>query len=311
MEVNMKLTKRIWALMLCVCMLTALIVMPANAEPQAESNVSMTVDKNEVKVGDTITVVLTNKDIDVQGFGTWLEFDKSLVECTSVLGSYGDEYLGLDKPSGRVTWVDAIFDDVANTNSDGRFSFGVVPGADTQFVESDFATLTFTAIAEGTVTFVLNEDTAGASEFKGIAAEADVVITAEPAPMGFAGYQFGTGAIRFIGYTDSLEYDSIDLVITSETGKVYSKATQSVYKTLKGTVDGETVNVATCDPAVDALVKLDYGYLYGYAIERIPEGEHTFTIVPTAKIGEETVTFTAYTLNVTVASDGTVNVVAG
>ena len=309
----MKLTKRIWALMLCVCMLTALIVMPANAEPQAESNVSMTVDKNEVKVGDTITVVLTNKDIDGQGFGTWLEFDKSLVECTSVLGSYGDEYLGLDKPSGRVTWVDAIFDDVANTNSDGRFSFGVVPGADTQFVESDFATLTFTAIAEGTVTFVLNEDTAGTSEFKGIASEIDVVIGGEEEAeeVGFAGYQFGTGAIRFIGYTDSLEYDSIDLVITSETDKVYSNETTKVFTTLKGTVDDETVNVATCDPAVDALVKLDYGYLYGYAIEGIPAGEHTFTVVPTAKIGEETVTFAAYTLNVTVAENGSINVVAG
>ena len=309
----MKLTKRIWALMLCVCMLTALIVMPANAEPQAESNVSMTVDKNEVKVGDTITVVLTNKDIDVQGFGTWLEFDKSLVECTSVLGSYGDEYLGLDKPSGRVTWVDAIFDDVANTNSDGRFSFGVVPGADTQFVESDFATLTFTAIAEGTVTFVLNEDTAGTSEFKGIASEIDVVIGGEEEAeeVGFAGYQFGTGAIRFIGYTDSLAYDSIDLVITSETDKVYSNETTKVFTTLKGNIGGEVVNVATCDPEVDAPVKLDHGYLYGFAIEGIPAGEHTFTIVPTAKIGEETVTFTAYTLNVTVAENGAVNVVAG
>ena len=305
----MKLTKRIWALMLCVCMLTALVVMPANAEPQAESNVSMTVDKSEVKVGDTITVVLTNKDIDVQGFGTWLEFDKSLIECTGVLGSYGDEYLGLDKPSGRVTWVDAIFDDVANTNSDGRFSFGVVPGADTKFVESDFATLTFTAIAEGTVTFVLNEDTAGASEFKGIAAEADVVITAESAPVGFAGYQLGNGTIRFVGYADSLEYDSIDLVITSETGKVYSNETTKVFTTLKGNIGGEVVNVATCDPEVDAPVKLDHGYLYGYAIEGIPAGEHTFTVVPTAKLGEETVTFTAYTLNVTVAANGAVNVV--
>lgn len=309
----MKFTKRIWALLLCVCMLTALIVMPANAEPQAESNVSMTVDKTEVKVGDTITVVLTNKDIDVQGFGTWLEFDKTLVECTSVLGSYGDEYLGLDKPSGRVTWVDAIFDDVANTNSDGRFSFGVVPGADTQFVESDFATLTFTAIAEGTVTFVLNEDTAGASEFKGIADEIDVVIGGEEEAeeVGFAGYQFGTGVIRFIGYTDSLAYDSIDLVITAETGKVYSHETTTVFTTLKGTVNGEVVNVATCDPETEALVKLDYGYLYGYAIEDIPAGEHTFTIVPTAKIGEEIITFATCTLNVIVAENGAVSVVAG
>jgi hypothetical protein len=251
-----------------------------------------------------------------------LEFDNTLLELTFADGIDRDGYFGLYAKSGKgQTWKDAMTNAdneeglslLEHANLNGRFSFGIVPGIDTQFVGGEYAILTFEAIAEGTASFVLNEDTAGTNEFKGIAAEADVVIGGEEEAeeIGFAGYQFGTGAIRFIGYTDSLEYDSIDLVITSETGKVYSNETTKVFTTLKGTVDGETVNVATCDPAVDALAKLDYGYLYGYAIERIPEGEHTFTIVPTAKIGDETVTFAAYTLNVTVASDGTVNVVAG
>ena len=43
----------------------------------------MAVDKTEVKVGDTVTVTLSNKQIDVQGFGVYLEFDKNLLECTA------------------------------------------------------------------------------------------------------------------------------------------------------------------------------------------------------------------------------------
>ena len=175
----MNISKRLWALLLCLCMLASFAVQPAyaaTANPSA--NATMTVSKNEVKVGDTITVTLSNKLINVQGFGTWMEFDKNLVECTAITGADGDEYLGLYKTSGKSPWMDAVADDVANTNSDGRFSFGVVPGADTEFKEGVFATLTFTAKAAGTVEFVLNEDTAGTSEFKGVVDTKTVTITA-------------------------------------------------------------------------------------------------------------------------------------
>ncbi len=135
------------------------------------------------------------------------------------------------------------------------------------------------------------------------------VLTMQAEPVGFAGYQFGKNAIRFIGYTDSLEYDTIDLVITA-TGseKTYTNATTKVFTTLRGTVDGEVVNVATCNSEVDALMQLDYNHLYGYEIVNIPAGEYTFTIVPTAQKGSQTLAFATAVLNVTVASDGTVSV---
>jgi len=137
------------------------------------------------------------------------------------------------------------------------------------------------------------------------------VLTMQAEPVGFAGYQFGKNAIRFIGYTDSLEYDTIDLVITA-TGseKTYTNATTKVFTTLRGTVDGNVVNVATCNSEVDALMQLDYSYLYGYEIVGILAGEYTFTIVPTAKKGSQTLAFAPATLSVTVATDGTVSVVA-
>ena len=171
----MNVSKKLWALLLCVCMLASVIVLPANAV--ATANASMTVSANEVKVGDEITVTLTNKQIDVQGFGVYMEFDKNILECTEILGVDGDEYLGLYKTSGKSPWVDAVGDDVANTNSDGIFSFGVLTGVDTEFAAGDFATLTFVAKAEGIVDIVLNEDTAGTNKFMGVAGLETVVVT--------------------------------------------------------------------------------------------------------------------------------------
>ncbi|MBE6672468.1 MAG: hypothetical protein E7599_02975 [Ruminococcaceae bacterium] len=147
--------------------------------------------------------------------------------------------------------------------------------------------------------------------------DVDVSVTAgtitvaggEQAPFGFAGHQVGESGIRFIGYTNSLEYDTIDLAITvEEAGKSFTKATKTVYTTLMGAVDGETKAVASCDPEVGALVTLDYDYLYGYAVTDIEAGEYVFTIVPTAILNGETLEGKTATLNVTVAEDGTVTV---
>ena len=176
----MNISKRIWTMLLCLCMLAFFILLPAYAatsNPQA--NATMTVSKTEVNVGDTVTVILSNKAISVEGFGIYLEFNKACLECTAITGADGDEYMGLYKTSGKAPWVDAnLSDSVADTNKDGVFSFGVVPGLDTQYKEGVFATLTFTAKAAGTVEIVLNEDTAGVNKFKGVASTETVMITA-------------------------------------------------------------------------------------------------------------------------------------
>ncbi|MBE6672133.1 MAG: hypothetical protein E7599_01235 [Ruminococcaceae bacterium] len=138
-----------------------------------------------------------------------------------------------------------------------------------------------------------------------------MTITVEEVPFGFAGYQIGTSdsSIRFVGYTDSLEYDTIDLAITvtGDAMRTFSSATRNVYKTLNGTVDGKVQAVATTDANVDALVKIDHDYLYGYAITGITDGSYTFTIVPTAILGGEMIMSATIVLQVTVA-DGVVTV---
>ena len=131
----------------------------------------------------------------------------------------------------------------------------------------------------------------------------------EQSPYGFAGYQVGKNAVRFIGYTNSLEYDSIDLAIyVEEVSKSFSKETTKVFKTLNGTIDGETKIVVSCDPTVEAPIMLDYEYLYGYAVEGIDVGSYTFTVVPTVTLNGETFTEEATVLTVTVAADGSVTV---
>ena len=176
----MNISKRLWALLLCLCMLASFAVQPAYAatsDPKA--NATMTVSKTEVKVGDIVTVTISNKKMDVEGFGIFMNFDKNLLECTAITGADGDQYLGLYKTSGKSPWIDAMVGDtVAETNSDGIFSFGVVTGVAAEFAEGTVATLTFTAKAAGTANFVLNEDTAGVNKYKGVAGNATVVITA-------------------------------------------------------------------------------------------------------------------------------------
>ena len=122
---------------------------------------------------------------------------------------------------------------------------------------------------------------------------------------GFAGYQKGEdgSSIRLVGYTDSLAYDKVDLAITvtgdAKTSFTYPTAT--VYKTLYGMVNGQKTAVASTKADAGAKVTIDHDYLYGYAITDIPAGNYTFTIVPTATIGNTTVTGESVTLQITVA----------
>ncbi len=137
-----------------------------------------------------------------------------------------------------------------------------------------------------------------------------IVRTYHSLSFGFAGHQIGENGIRFVGYVNDLSYDSVDLLITVEdTEKTFTMPTQNVFKTLLGTVNGETVPVASCDPSIDALHKLSYDYLYGYAITGIDPGSYTFTVQPIAHIGEKALMATACTLTVTVTEDGTITAI--
>ncbi len=174
----MKTKIRILMALIGVCLLVAMVCAPA-ASAAATANISFTVDKSEVNVGDTITVVISNNDLTAEGFGLYLEFDNSLVECTGLTGCYDDSWMGviIINSRGREADADADYSDTVElTNSDGIYSFAYMPLNDTEILAGTVATLTFTAKAEGVVTFALSEQTSGTDEYSGIADTKTVTI---------------------------------------------------------------------------------------------------------------------------------------
>jgi glucan-binding YG repeat protein len=179
----MKAKNKIICLMLSVCLALACTSWVTAAAAGGAPNVSMVIDATNVKVGDTVTVVIKNTDLVAGGFGVYLEFDRDLLECTNITGADGDEYMGMYQQDKKAPWVTAqVADSVADTNKDGIFSFGVAIGSDKQLWQGIVATLTFTAKATGDARFILNENTAGADTFIGVADDSQfITITEAPA----------------------------------------------------------------------------------------------------------------------------------
>ena len=171
----MKFARKLVCLLLSICMVLSYASVASAAG--GETNVKLEVNTTSVNVGDTVTVKITNADLTASGFGIYLEFDKELLVCTQITGADDDEYMGMYQNDRKAPWVTAqVADSVADTNKDGIFSFGVAIGSDKLLYEGTIATLTFTAQAPGTVTFILNEQTSGADDFKGVAATQDLTI---------------------------------------------------------------------------------------------------------------------------------------
>lgn len=132
-------------------------------------------------------------------------------------------------------------------------------------------------------------------------------VSAEETPdFGFAGVQTGEGALRLIGWTDNAEYDNVgfEVIVAGAAAKSKLLTTEKVFTSLKG---NDTVVAATKGSGVEAAVVIEHEYLYGYGIENIADGEYTFTVVPTATKGEETVKAAAAKYAVSIA-DGEVTV---
>ena len=156
--------KRILSAILSICMIASLMIVPTFAV--AQPNVSISPLPTRVGIGDTFTVTISNELMKLAGFSCYLEFDADLLECTAITGADGDEYMGLNKTTGKTTWVDAtIADDVAATNADGIFSFGIISVDEVEYSAGIVATLTFTAKATGFVTVTLGESSSGSGQW--------------------------------------------------------------------------------------------------------------------------------------------------
>lgn len=242
----MKLMRRAIALMLCLCMVLPYLDIPHAHAAGGSTNVALYVDQSTVSVDGTVTVVISNAETTASALGVYLSFDKDLLECTNITGVDDDEFLGLyySGRKGAATWVDAqVGDTVVNTNSDGIFSFGYVTTKDTLIFEGKIATLTFTAKAPGTVTFTLNEDSAGTDKYYGVADTATLTIIG-----GSESSCEHNGEYR---YEDNYD-DSTHKVICDDCGEVV-------------------------DPAEDHFDDDETGFCDGCGYEMVEECEHATT----------------------------------
>lgn len=147
------------------------------------ANVTATVDKTEVNVGDKVVVTINSaaKEVAVDTF--FLEFDKNLFTVDTILNNKGKE-------SFTLNWYDDIEEmtmankysastvDGANTN--GAVSFlNTPPEAYSLDKKNGFAVITFTAKAAGDAVFTLTEDSAGGADaYKGVASTINVKVNA-------------------------------------------------------------------------------------------------------------------------------------
>ena len=170
----MKMTKKLLAILLSVCLIGSLFVGMASA---ANSNVGFTVSATTVEVGDTVEVEIYNNAANLQGMGLWLSFDTSLLSLQSVTGVDGSDVFGAY--AGSILYPAQV----AEVNG-GLFSFGVFGAANgSDFSAGTIATLTFVATGEGVATFELSEDSAGEDGYTGGVNAASVTIKEKQTPV--------------------------------------------------------------------------------------------------------------------------------
>lgn len=189
--------KRVLALLLCLALLLTYAPMRSLAA-EGTPNIEMSIDREEVQPGDTITVVLRYNDMTVKSFGAYIQFDLDKLTCTSVTG-------GRTRPESvkNIGYLKDIYGDwvkatsMSNTdkaNSNGQVGFAYGSTEDWDYEGGILFTATFVVKddATGTLTFGTFEDSNGPDGYQNkdangenIAIETQTVTiigSTEPAP---------------------------------------------------------------------------------------------------------------------------------
>ena len=198
--------KRLLSVMLVVCIVTSMLTISTSAEseipvvpkeesegdstggsttsgctPETASILSLTLDKDQIREGDTFSVMINTAEMRVAAVSVILGFDTDLLECVSITGARTGRYekniylFDIEEES----WIPATAaDDVANANSDGKFSAAWANSVDCIYAEGLIATVTFKALKDGVAAFTLTEKTASehGNTFDGAATSQTVTI---------------------------------------------------------------------------------------------------------------------------------------
>lgn len=143
-------------------------VKPESARPQP--NLSLTLSKSNVKVGDTFTATLSNKGMTVSSFIAQLEFDKEMLAVTKI-----EQLGGFAKLAAGAT-IDPVLSTPDEANDRSLVGVGFVRGSDKTHEAGEFLRVTFQTKAAGSTAISLYEDSAGADGYRGDAIVKSVVI---------------------------------------------------------------------------------------------------------------------------------------
>lgn len=133
-------------------------VKPGSERPQP--NLSLTLSKSKVKVGDTFTATLSNKSMSIISLIAKMRFNEDVLEVVSI--TEGEGYTNL--ASGAKT---AVITTVADANDRGVVGISVAKTEETTYPVKDIVTVTFKAKAAGDGWFELVESTDGTDGYHG------------------------------------------------------------------------------------------------------------------------------------------------
>lgn len=145
-------------------------VKPENERPQP--NLSLTLSKSNVKVGDTFTATLTNKGMTVSSFIAKLEFDKEMLAVTKI-----EQLGGFAKLAAGAT-IDPVLSTPDEANDRSLVGVGFVRGSDKTHEAGEFLRVTFQAKAAGNTAISLYEDSVGADGYRGDVKRGTVTVEA-------------------------------------------------------------------------------------------------------------------------------------
>ena len=126
-----------------------------------QPNLSLALSANKVKVGNTFTATLSNKDMTVSSFIAQLEFDKGMLVVTKI-----EQLDGFAKLAAGAT-IDPVLSTPDEANDRSLVGVGFVRGSDKTHEAGKFLQVTFQAKAAGSTAISLYEDSAGADGYTG------------------------------------------------------------------------------------------------------------------------------------------------
>lgn len=126
-----------------------------------QPNLSLALSTDKVKVGDTFTATLTNKDMTVSSFIAQLEFDKGMLAVTKI-----EQLGGFAKLAAGAT-IDPVLSTPDEANDRSLVGVGFVRGSDKTHEAGEFLRVTFQAKAAGNTAISLYEDSDGADGYTG------------------------------------------------------------------------------------------------------------------------------------------------